>query len=172
MFTCLEFLNSERSDNCSSGLLWLSSIFPKYVLTLVTQTIYILMSDAQPKLRWMSFYFNNSSLARSDNNQHNDSQTYCDALFIFFPLCLITRYQLTTLTPKCVWITGSEEGKGENDSYIANLSCKGVFFAGNREIHWLTGSIVHKHTTLVWHGVYPEGGWAASGVVDTSHSAP
>lgn len=55
--------------------------------------------------------FNSSALAPSDNNQHNDSQTYCDALFIFY-LWLITRYQLTTFTLKCVWITSGEDCKG------------------------------------------------------------
>lgn len=43
--------------------------------------MYILL-DEELELCWMSFHFENS-LARSDNNQHNDNQTYCNALFIF-----------------------------------------------------------------------------------------
>lgn len=87
----------------------------------------------------MSFHFDNSAVAHSDNNQHNDSQTYCDALFIFC-LCLITRYHLTTITLKCVWITSSEERKEENGSYIAYLSCKEGLLQpqGRRSKHSLT----------------------------------
>lgn len=77
------------------------------------------MVDVRPE---PFFPFNNGALTRSGTNQHDDSQTYCDALFSFC-LRLITSYQLTTITLKCVWITSGEDGKGGgNGSYTANPS--------------------------------------------------
>lgn len=51
---------------------------------------------------WMcglSFRSSGRSLARSDNNQHDDSQTYCDALFIRLRL-ICPPNRLTTITLK------------------------------------------------------------------------
>lgn len=99
--------------------------------------MYILLDEELELRRWMSLHFENSALARSDNNQHNDSQTYCDALFIFVCVWL----------PATIWqpshsnvfgLQAVRSEKGGNGSYIAYLSCKEGLLQqrGKRGTHW------------------------------------
>lgn len=98
------------------------------------------------------FPFNNGALTGSGTNHHDDSLTYCDALFIFC-LRLITSYQLTTITLKCVWITSGEDCKGGgNGSYIANPSRGGCGSARDSAILWECSAAVAGRR------VCPEGG--------------
>lgn len=122
--------------------------------------MYILLLTVELELCRMSFYFNKSALSRSDNNQHNDSQTYCDALFIFVCVWLpATIWQPSHSNVFGLQAVRSEKGKMAHilPIYHANAVFCGAEGA-QAKIHRLAGSIVHKHKAPVWHNVYPEGG--------------
>lgn len=72
---------------------------------------------------------------------------------------LIGRYQSTSITVRCVWITGSKESKerGGSGSCIADLSCKRRRrrSEAGREIQRLPRSALHKrrHSAMTRHRV-------------------
>lgn len=81
--------------------------------------------------------------------------------FIFWwgGMGLIGRYQSTSITVRCVWMTGSKESKerGGSGSCIADLSCKRRRrrSEAGREIQRLPRSALHKrrHSAMTRHRV-------------------